>query len=48
MEADALATAGFVMGMERGGRFIEDTQHVEGMLVDSFGKRIGSKSWCRA
>ncbi len=45
MEADALATAAFVMGLEKGSQFVDNTQKVEGLIVDSIGQRFASKSW---
>jgi len=47
MEADALATAAFVMGLEEGRQFIDNTQKVEGLIVDSFGQKLTSESWHR-
>ncbi len=48
MEADALATATFVMGVEKGTKFINSTPDVEGLIVDSFGQKLTSKSWDKA
>ena len=48
MEADALATATFVMGVEKGMKFINSTPGVEGLIVDSFGQKLTSKSWNKA
>jgi thiamine biosynthesis lipoprotein len=41
--ADALATAVFVMGPERGLRFIEAMEEVEGLIVSADGKIILSE-----
>ena len=48
MEADALATAAFVMGAEQGTQFIDRAQGIEGMIVDRFGQKLSSKSWDKA
>lgn len=45
MEADALATASFVMGVEKGMKFINRTSDVEGLIVDSFGQKHSSNAW---
>ena len=48
MEADALATATFVMGVEKGTKFLNSTPGVEGLIVDSFEQKLTSKSWNKA
>lgn len=40
VQADALATAAFVLGPERGLRLLEDLPEVEGLLVDSAGRLV--------
>jgi thiamine biosynthesis lipoprotein len=40
VQADALATAAFVLGPERGLRLLEDLPGVEGLLVDSAGQLV--------
>ena len=41
--ADALATAVFVMGPEKGLAFLESQSHIEGVIVDAAGKVFVSK-----
>lgn len=48
IEADALATASFVMGVEKGMKFINRTPDVEGLIVDSFGQKHSSNAWYKA
>jgi len=45
MEADALATAVFVMGAEPGERFLTDQRNIEGLIVSSDKKRFSSSQW---
>jgi len=45
MQADALATATFVMGVEKGMNFIEDLANTEVLIVDAYGKTYTSKAW---
>lgn len=45
MQADALATATFVMGAKKGSQFIVKTQGIEGLIIDGFGKKMLSKAW---
>jgi FAD:protein FMN transferase len=47
MEADALATAAFVMGVEKGMKFINRTPDAEGLVVDAFSQKFSSESWCK-
>lgn len=48
MEADALATASFVMGVEKGIKFMNSTGDVEGLIIDSSGQKLTSRSWYKA
>jgi len=48
MAADALATATFVMGVEKGTKFINSIPDVEGLIVDSSGQKLTSRSWYKA
>jgi len=45
MEADALATAVFVMGAEPGKKFLTSQRSVEGLIVSSDNKRFSSSRW---
>jgi FAD:protein FMN transferase len=45
MEADALATAVFVMGSEQGKKFLIGQRSIEGLIVSSDKKRFSSPRW---
>ena len=45
MEADALATAVFVMGQQEGSAFIQSNKNSEGLIVDHKGQQISSENW---
>jgi len=47
MEADALATTAYVMGPEKGNRFIEQIRGVEGLIISSHRQKISSSGWKR-
>jgi thiamine biosynthesis lipoprotein len=47
MEADALSTAVFVMGPERGSRFINRMPGTDGFIIDNEGDEILSEKWKR-
>ncbi len=45
MEADALATAVFVMGSEQGTRFLGSRRTIEGLIIRNDNKRLSSPQW---
>lgn len=45
MEADALATAAFVMGPRLGSEFIKRMPGIEGFIIDSSGGELRSQDW---
>jgi FAD:protein FMN transferase len=45
MEADALATAVFVMGTESGKKFLNTHRSIEGLIVTADNKRFSSSRW---
>ncbi len=47
MEADALATAAFVMGPTRGMQFIDQVPGVEGLMINSHRQKTSSSRWKR-
>ena len=47
MEADALATTAYVMGPEKGNRFIQQLRGVEGLVINGKGRKFASSGWNR-
>jgi thiamine biosynthesis lipoprotein len=45
MEADALATTAYVMGPEKGNRFIQQFRGVEGLIIKNRRHKISSSGW---
>jgi thiamine biosynthesis lipoprotein len=48
MEADALATAAYVMGADVGMQFIQRVSGIEGLIVNSRKYKIASSGWPRS
>jgi len=47
MEADAIATSVYVMGPARGDQFIRQLPSIEGLVINSQGKKMPSSGWKR-
>jgi len=47
MEADAIATSVYVMGPARGSQFIRQLRSIEGLVINSQGKKMPSSGWKR-
>ncbi|MGD8370777.1 MAG: FAD:protein FMN transferase [Syntrophobacterales bacterium] len=47
MEADAIATSVYVMGPARGNQFIRRFPSIEGLVINSQGKKLPSSGWRR-
>jgi thiamine biosynthesis lipoprotein ApbE len=45
MEADAVATSVYVMGPLRGDQFIRQLPSIEGLVINSQGKKMVSTGW---
>jgi thiamine biosynthesis lipoprotein len=45
MEADALATTAYVMGPEKGNRFIQQIRGAEGLIIKNRRHKISSSGW---
>jgi thiamine biosynthesis lipoprotein len=45
MEADAIATSVYVMGPARGNQFIRQLPFIEGLVINSQGKKMSSSGW---
>ena len=45
MEADALATTAYVMGPDKGNRFIEQVRGVEGLIIKNRNHKLSSSGW---
>jgi thiamine biosynthesis lipoprotein len=47
IEADAIATSVYVMGPARGNQFIRQVPSIEGLIINSQGKKMPSSGWKR-